>query len=98
MLAGENRWLEVKDDPTAYGKDFDYHILDGDVFAPDCVAAQEWIRFKVGEDQHWYEVGDFWGVQVTRLDEIVASARRSGLIRESDYVEDMNNENDNLMR
>ena len=65
---------------------------------PCCDAAQHWLWYVVGEDQHWYGDldGKYWGCVVD--EDVLAGARRDGLIRESDYVEDMNNENDNLMR
>ena len=93
---GPSKWLEIHDDPNRYGKDFDFYIADRNVFMPACEAAQHWLWYVVGEDQHWYPDLDdkYFGCVVD--DEVLAGARRDGLIRESDYVSAM--ENEQIMR
>ena len=46
---GPSKWLEIHDDPNAYGKDFDYRVMDGDVFMPLCPAAVEWGYYVLPE-------------------------------------------------
>ena len=103
VLAGPNRWDEVKDDPKHYGKNFDYRIMDGDVFIPCCVAAQEWVRKQVGETQHWYsDLDGFLGVKMGKgqgyyQGMFLKAAARDGLLSEEEYIQSMS-ENDNLVR
>jgi len=91
VKAGPNRYAMMKDRIYFYGDNFDYRIMDGDVFMPACEVAQEWLRSKVGEDQHWYTDLDGWcGIAVSDLEAFKAAAERDGLIDEVDYVENMN--------
>ena len=46
---GPSKWLEIHDDANAYGRDFDYRILDSDVFMPLCRAASEWCHHVLPE-------------------------------------------------
>ena len=99
---GPSKWLEMKGKQEFYGRDFDFRIMDAGsgspVFMPASPIAQHWLWAHVGETQHWYPDLDdkYFGCVVD--DEVLAGARRDGLIRESDYVEDMNNENEQIMR
>ena len=93
-----NHWQKIKDDPSKKGKDFDYRILDGDVFMPTCEAAQEWVRAKFPEGCQYYTDIDGWtGVRVTYgMEYVTRRAHLDGLISEEFYEAAM--ENDELMR
>ena len=91
---GVNRWNEVKDDPEAHGKDFDYRILDDNVFMPACDAAQQFVYRFFPEGVTYYCDLDGWcGVVVdSGLDTIIGRAAELGLLSEEFYQLSMENE------
>ena len=97
---GPNMWEMVKQYQYNFGDNFDFRILDDNVFFPTCLAAQHWIYNKFPEDSTYYTLapddGDVWvGVVVDRgLDEVLAAARRDGLVDEADYEMNMRNDMD----
>jgi hypothetical protein len=96
---GPSKWLEIHDDSTKYGKDFDFRIMDGDVFMPVCEAAKQWAYYVLPEGLDRYSDLDGnhgWRIP-NGLPVLLDAAERDGLLSEEQYVENMN-ENDNAMR
>ena len=95
---GPNNWDKIKDDPRAYGKNFDYEIYDhaaDQIIYPVCEAALQWCFAHLPEDNpRWGATG--FKVDITELPWIVAAMTRDKLISESEYVKNM--ENEQLMR
>lgn len=101
-----NKWDAVKNDPHAHGKDFDYRIMDGDVFMPCCDAAQEYVYAKFPEGSTYYTDLDGWtGVKITAfpywsleqtINNITNQALKDGLLSEELYERCM--EDDALAR
>jgi len=99
VKAKSNRWHEVKDDPEAHGKDFDYRWMDGNVFMPTCEAAQEYVYFLFGEPMHYYsDLDGFYGIKIDEhaRKRFIRKTDAVGLISEDEYVANM--ENEQLMR
>lgn len=85
---GPSSWEQVKDDRKAYGKHFDFRILDENVFMPCSEAAQEWLYAHFSCDSTFYTLAPddgvcYTGVVVDRgLDVVLERAARAGLISE----------------
>lgn len=90
VRAGPNKWLYVRGIAKYYGLNFDFRVLDRDVFMPTCIAAQHWLWYSVGEDQKWITIDGFSGCQVT--EDMIRAAARDGLLSEETYELSMLNE------
>ncbi len=77
-----SKWLEILDDPNTYGREYDYQIFDDNYFSPACEAAQEWLRYKIGDTQHWItNLDGFTGAVIDGpIDGLLRAANRDGLI------------------
>ena len=91
---GPSEWLETRKDKSNFGSDFDYRVLDKDVFMPCCKAAQEWVYYSFPEGLNYYcDLDGFVGVHVEGgLDYVLLAAANAGLISEEEYVANMENE------
>ncbi|MCP5013788.1 MAG: hypothetical protein GY938_00725, partial [Ketobacter sp.] len=56
--------------------------LDGNYFSPACEAAQEWLRYKIGDTQHWItNLDGFTGAVIDGpIEGLLRAANRDGLI------------------
>lgn len=91
---GPNLWNEVKDDSSAYGKNYDFEILrhgSNTVINPVCNAALQWLYFHLPQDC------PRWGANGFKLDAseagpVIERMLEDGLISEDEYVFNMNAE------
>jgi len=89
---GPSKWLEIHDDANAYGKDFDFRVMDGNVVMPVCEAAAEYFAYVLPEGLDRYsDLDGNHGYRIPNgLDILLDAAGEDGLLSEERYVENMN--------
>lgn len=91
---GPNMWLEVKDDPNAYGRDWDYEIIrmgQHTVINPVCNAALQYCYYKLPQDCPRYGAVGF-KLSMLEAQLVMRDMAANGLKSEDEYIYAMNAE------